>query len=731
MSKRRWFRPEAEPAEGSVISFRRQVLGFLSLFIFYSTWWLILWSNEVPVALGPSLAVIGGGLALSALVWLLRRDWPRVTSWLGTVGLFLQVAGIVAWFKQPLAPAFLALPILVAGVLLGTTVCVVIALGAAAWMILFSLGTPQVGWILPWTALYIGTAGVALLAGRGLHLADYWERELALRQEEMVVSLRERQGELNRTLKALDEAYVSLKRSKDELALARQEAEEARTLKEQFVANVSHELRTPLNLIVGFAEMMYLSPDSYDGVVWTPDLIGDVEELYRASRHLQSLVNDILDLSRIDAARLPMYREVQDIRPILTEALETIAPLLRQRGLSCRVDWPAELPPLFVDRTRIRQVMLNLLNNAVRFTDVGSITVRVRADETAVQVCVEDTGIGIPSNQLEHIFEVFRQVDAKSRDRGGGAGLGLALSRQFIELHGGRMWAESELGRGSRFYFSLPLPGTTPQTVGLQRIGPKRRLEAGGEPVVLVEPDASIAEMLARYLGDRPVIPAHDGQDVQRLVEEHHPVAVVVNLPPDASLEEWLGPASFAAQHPSLPIWRCSIPSTTWLQRSTGLNDCLTKPISQETLRRVVQHYCPQPGKVLVVDDDPGFVRLVGRMLEVDGLAQEVLTAYNGAHALRLARERMPQLVLLDLLMPGMDGFEVLAAIREDPHLAALPVVAVTATSYAEEILLRKGSYLTLTQMAGISTGSLAEVFRAVLPLVRPNYVAEPSLSKT
>lgn len=723
MGRRHWLRPEREPTEGGMVTFRRQLLLFLALLTFQSIWLLVVWMVDPP---GPTLSrvsTIVGGICLAVATYILRRGWPRLTSWLYVCASLALVVLIYVTLRRPVSLALFTLPVLLAGVLLGRKAGLLSGIATALILVLLNPGASEPNTTMFWIVLIGATCGIGIVAGHALEQVDYWERALVTQQRESILQLRERQGELNRTLKALDEAYVSLKRSNDELQVARQEAVEARALKEQFVANVSHELRTPLNIIFGFAEMMYLSPESYAGVNWTPALQGDVQEVYRASRHLQSLVNDILDLSRIDASRLPMFREIEDIRTIIAVAAKTIAPLLQQRGLSYREACPEELPHLFVDRTRIRQVMLNLLNNAVRFTDKGSITVAVEKAQDAVVVSVQDTGVGIPEEQLESIFEEFRQVDGGPRGRGG-AGLGLALSRQFVKLHGGRMWAQSKPGVGSVFSFSLPLPGARPQTTPLRLIPDRRHADLSNAPLVVVDPDPSIADMLGRYLGDRTTLSARDLHEAALLVESEHPLSVIINVPPHVALEDWFEPLGGPIERYSVPVFRCSIPSPSWLRRSTGLDDCLTKPISREILGQALQKHCAQPNSVLVVDDDPGFVRLMTRMLEALGCVGEIRSAYNGSHALRLAREIVPDLVFLDLLMPEMDGFQVLRTLHRDPALCDIPVVAVTATSYAETVLRRRGSRFTLTQAAGLSTGTLTELLNGALRCVRPDYVA-------
>ncbi len=625
----------------------------------------------------------------------------------------------VAWLY------YLSLIVIVGGLLVGAGASFAIALALTlAFLLLRQVSAgPQGIASLPALRFLWAAALVSWLSSRSLYTALRWALHSEQRASELLAELRQRQGELNRTVEALTEASRRLERTNQELAIARQRADEARAMKEHFVANVSHELRTPLNLIVGFSEMLYLEPESYDGVGWTPDLQSDIGELYRASRHLQSLVNDILDLSRIDASRLPMFRELADVRAIIAEALETMAPLLRQRGLLYAAEWPDTVAHVFVDRTRIRQVMLNLLNNAVRFTDRGEIRVRVEQTPEALVISLRDTGVGIPPDRLESIFEEFQQVDDGPRRRGG-AGLGLALSRQFVELHGGRVWAESQVGAGSTFYFSLPVPGAVPQTAPLFHTPTWKRRDPSDAPLIIVDPDETIAGMLSRYLGDRRFIAVRSAEEAEALIEAEHPLGVIINQPPDAPLEAWLGALGESSRRYSVPVLRCSIPSPSWLKQAAGLDDCLTKPVSRETLKALLEEYCPLPGVILVVDDNPGFVSLMARVLSTTGRARLVLTAYTGADALRLAHEAAPDLILLDLLMPVVDGFAVLEGVRRDPLLGNTRVVGVTATSYAEEALLRRGGHLTLSQSNGISTGTLADLLNAMLEHLRPDYVA-------
>ncbi|MBC7237892.1 MAG: response regulator, partial [Chloroflexi bacterium] len=325
-------------------------------------------------------------------------------------------------------------------------------------------------------------------------------------------------------------------------------------------------------------------------------------------------------------------------------------------------------------------------------------------------------------DKLELIFEEFAQADPALHSRGG-AGLGLALSRQFVKLHGGAMWVQSVLGQGSSFYFSLPLPGVA-QGALLKRLPDRRRFDMEAAPILVVDPDPSIPEMLSRYLGDHPIIGLTEPGHIPELVEKEHPLAIIENLPPDAPDEKWLGPPDLISARYGVPFFRCSIPSPSWLRQASGFDDLLTKPLARAALDRILDKYGQAEGsRLLVVDDDPGFVRLLSRMLEKDPRVAHLFVAYGGEHALRLARAQRPDLILLDLLMPNIDGFQVLQALRSEPHTSQITIVAVTATSYAEEALLRHGSRFVLTQSNELSTGTVVDLLSAALKLVEPHYV--------
>lgn len=590
------------------------------------------------------------------------------------------------------------------------------------------LGLPPGQGVPPAYILLWAAAGIEFVSTSGRMRVLQWAWNGQQQAHRLLEQLRNDRGELNRTLVALTETTRRLQRSNQELKAARQEAEEARSLKAQFVANVSHELRTPLNLILGFAELMYLHPEIYEGAHWTPALESDIHEIYRASKHLQGLVEDVLDLSRIDALQLPMFREMQPLEPIIAESVETVAPLFRQRGLAYAVECPDPLPEVFVDSTRIRQVLINLLNNAARFTDSGHVTVQVRLVEEAIEVAVADTGVGIAPDMLETVFQEFRQADSGPRHRGG-AGLGLALSRRFVQLHGGQMWAESVLGKGTTVFFTIPLPGADTGSVTLRRLPDKRVAPLDNAPVVLVDPDPSLADMLRRYLEDRPIIWRRNVADLDSLIDREHPVSLILNRSPKEDVRSWTLDRAPGAEH-RLPIVQCAIPSPSWFQTATGMLECLTKPITTGDLERALNTYCPEPAPILVVDDDPGFVALMQRMLATVAPDYPVVAALSAQQALRLLRAQHPKLIFLDLVMPEVDGLALLEMLRSEPDHATTSVVAVTATSYAEEALRQRGEHFLLSQPGGIPVKTLIALVNAVLTHARPDYASSSNSAR-
>ena len=652
---------------------RRELLALLPLPTALAAFNAVLVADRVFGAQPLVLWLLSIGVSATSLVaHVVRSHRPRLAAWLYLGGLACGLLAVVWVLYAPLSVAFLAgllvLTVALAGgnALAALAVLAAVVVAGAAWR----HGQFSAALLGP-LGLIAFTASVAWLSHRNLVTALEWAWNSYRQALKSTEETRERRGELAKTLKALDEAYYRLERFSSQLAQAREAAEEARRAKQQFVATVSHELRTPLNIIIGFAELITLSPESY-GVRGVPRrFLGDVNRIYRSAQHLKGLIDDVLDLSQIDARQMAILPEVGSLREVIAEATDMIWSLAAQKGLELDVYVPADLPELSFDRLRLRQVMLNLLSNAVRFTPSGRITVSACHDGADVRVTVQDTGPGIAPDDLARVFDEFRQLDHALNRRHEGTGLGLALSRRFIELHGGRMWAESEVGRGSLFHLTLPL-STQTAAAGDARSRPVP-LPPGSPPQRLVlvgSDDPAAAGLLRRHL---------HGYTVQGVAPEGLDAAATRLLPHAAVRNGLLEASETAAPHDRLPVpvITCPLPEPGYFGRRLGVEHYLLKPISRERLLELLAGYGERVRRVLIVDDDVQMAELLARMVRaLRGYTADV--ACGGAEGWSLLRANRPDLVLLDLGMETLDGFDLLQLMRADDALRATPVAIIT-----------------------------------------------------
>jgi signal transduction histidine kinase len=304
--------------------------------------------------------------------------------------------------------------------------------------------------------LLLSVAALTWAAGYAIHGTIGWALETSRKSERREHQLRAAQADLERTLRERDQLNDRLYKLTLDLETARAEAEAAYRSKASFMATMSHELRTPLNIIIGFSSAMIDHPEMYDGVPLSESVSADITEIRRSGQHLLSLINDILDLARIEAGRLELNKATVPLVPLLDEMMRTASGLLKDRPVLLRREYPSPLPSVLVDDMRVRQVLLNLVSNACKFTSVGEIAVGARVESHEVILWVRDTGIGIADADQTRIFNQFEQVEAHDAKQHTGTGLGLSICRWLVDLHGGRMWLESQLGEGSIFSFTLP-----------------------------------------------------------------------------------------------------------------------------------------------------------------------------------------------------------------------------------------------------------------------------------
>lgn len=659
--------------------------------------------------------------AAGGVAWLTQSRWPSAARALLLCLLTGGVAGIM-WFSPAAYAPFLGLllPFTGAALIQGGGAISTAAVGVlATW--LTATGARSYPLAELWLALALATV-LSWQTIRTLFVALDWAWTMQRRADQLLELARERQAELSQTLKSLDISNELLRRTQHELIFARRQAEQARRMKEQFAANISHELRTPLSLILGFSEVMYLSPEVYGPVDWPPALRQDVYQIYRSSRHLLDMIDDVLDLSRFELAEFTLDKEPTPLDRLLREAAEIAQGLFRAPGIRFELDIAPDLPTLYIDRTRIRQVLLNLLNNAARFTEAGVVRLKAQRDQGEVIISVSDTGPGIPKDELPHLFEEFYQVDRSLQRRHGGAGLGLAISKRFVEAHDGRIWVESEEGVGSTFSFSLPIPEEyrrpSPVTLGAPLEMPGRQVK----PILMVvERDPTVVAMIRRHLAEYEVIQLDDEMRLAEATAWWRPRAILWNLRPGSSPE--LPPSLPAA----VPIIECSLPSHAWLADELLVADCLAKPITTDRLWGAL-HRLGNVRDVLIIDDDRDFCHMVRRMLQVgdpEGRLS-VRSAYHATGGIQEMRSRLPDVVLLDLVMPEKDGFQVLEEMRADATLRQARVILLTATSYAEDALIQEGGRLTVSRPGDtINPSEMLKCIQAIVGVLGPRHDAE------
>lgn len=712
--------------------------------------WAFLTTEDLPVSLIVRTMPVTVAMLLTcalSLVLLSRSLLLAQVTW--QVGLIVVITMLVQITQQPMVAFLYALLPFMAAVTVGWPAGLLVEVIVALLSGLLMQGRVLAYPLSDGLGLAIIAAGafttlLGWTASAPFMTAFQWYLYSFAQAEEQMEDARQHRGEVVRVLKELDQAYHRLERTNAMLVLARAEAEEAKEARNRFVLAVSHELRTPLNFILGFSELMVNSPSTYAALqAWPPGLYDDVQEIYRSSTHLMRLVNDVLDLGQIEALRMVLVKDWVSPLQTAQEVEEMVRSAFNRKGLWLRSVVEPDLPDIFVDCTRIRQILLNLVSNSLRLTQHGGITVRIRREDEHLLYCVEDTGPGIEKDEIPKLFQPFMQVGDSSWRRREGAGLGLAISRRFVELHGGRMWVESEAGQGTSVYFTLPLSGAGRESEDSAPLeapdaGYWRQLKrkAQGQRTLLVlSPDPAAGEVISRHVDGYGVVAVETTSEVCPAIMDLLPSALVL----DRALvheEELRGLAQSLPY--DLPVVSFTFPGSPRSPRRlpAGVSGYLVKPVERQALTEAIRGLGPGVHRLLVVDDDPGMIRFVTLALqsvagspEADG-GYELMSAATGGEALRQLREGRPDAVLLDLALPDITGWDVLAELRRDASLGKVQVLLITAHDWPQAPAEGDGEALRLMLRRPLSRHELTTVLQSLLYVVQsehPVLEAEPA----
>lgn len=684
-------------------------------------------------------------ILISVAALLLQRKFYFLAQIIWYLGLSVLITLAFRFYQKPeILLLFIFIPIM-AEVLVGIKITFILDIGIALLVLFWNrLGFvpffPDAYEIVIVLSVIVSTAlgwGISYNLVLSVEMASHHYREARERLNEA----REQRAEISVLLKDVNNANYQLDRLNSMLTEARTQADKAREERDRFALAVSHELRSPLNFIIGFSDLMVNSPSTYGNVrSWPPGLYDDVNEIFKSSNHLMQLINDILDMGKMDARQFTVFREKIDFQLIIDDVCGMIHSSVENKGLKLIVEVQPDLPPVFVDRTRIRQVLLNLVTNSLRFTHKGSITIKAYPfSHELLKVEVIDTGTGIAKSDLDKVFHDFRQVGEDKQRSGEGSGLGLSIGRRFVRLHDGEMGVESEPGKGSLFYFTVPFHQKSDEYALISEDNsylPEESIQNSknkkDQLILLVAADAFSAQVFARTLKGFKFTILTDLAQLNVVVKNTYPCAVVV----DENLSTNPFVRSFIAKPPyDVPVLIFPLPISRQKGTSNlphGVIDYLVKPVPRAVLLDVVKKLDLKIKTILVVDDDPSMSRFVIQALRSSGEDDveskeeyKILTALDGQEALRFLHTIPVGTIFLDLELTDMHGLTLLQRIQQDKDLPFMPVVIISASDPPPTFNPpRQGLYQVLVNRQ-FEPSEITDLVNTTLQQVSPRYTAE------
>ncbi len=657
--------------------------------------------------------------ACAFVPWLVDEQQPILSRWLLPLILIVLVVVGITWVNEPGFFALLSVPVMLAQAFAGMPTAVATAgMGTLALLVL----PPALAVHLPERTLLLGiavqwtTVGLMMAVYRPMVEITTWALEHFEQAQALLEESRDRKAELQEARDNLIHANRELLLLNERLHILRQEADAARNAKALFVSKVSHEFRTPLNMIIGLADLLIETPEVY-GEKLPESLLDDLKIVQRNCQHLANLVDDVLNLGQIEAGQLALNREWVDLNEDLDTTVMVVQPLIEKKKLSIHINRDLALPLVNCDRMRLRQVLLNLVSNAARFTETGGITLSVGCDHDDVVLSVADTGPGIAPEDSERIFEPFFQGNVTGPLQRGGSGLGLSISRQFVELHKGRIWLESQPGTGTTFFIRLPIAppdagGFVPQRWLNEDWVWQQHTSAAPLPrspykerVMLVDATGTLTGMMMPLRDDVEFVAVQHLEAARQALEQ---VPAHVLLANAQNPEQMLTLARIAQTSISdTPVIICSYQAPIKRAQEAGALDYLTKPVKAERLLQSLRGLPEPMRRVMIVDDNHDLQQLLTRILTGYDPDLSIISVTDGREALPEMRRVQPDVVLLDLALPHLDGWQILALKADDPLVRDIPTLIVSAQDVSDQPT--RTAQFTVMMQPGVSPSKLLD----------------------